>query len=222
MRVIDPIVLANLSAEVYRPAVILHMNILGNNLRYTTWQSSIMVSSAQYVPHGISFNAIRYGKGAIVDTVTIKIDDLNKDVYSLLKNVSSQDIPVNISIAVLDQYESVLGVSNLFKGSVGGWNYYPGFTELKVVSIFEQWARVSVSLFSTSCRWSVFGGQECKYSVTPGEVCDRTYTTCDSFGNTANFGGFRWVPTLIDKPLDPKGIPLPPAPPISLPPGIIR
>jgi hypothetical protein len=222
MRTIDPIVIENLKAEFYRPAVLMTMNISGDILRYTTWQTPIMVGGFKYVPLGMSFNAIRYGIGAIVDTVDIKIDDVNKNMYNLLSPLSNDNMALELSLAVLDRYETVLGTTDLFKGSISGWAYSPGATSIKGVSIFEQWGRVSVNLFSSSCRWTVFGGAECTYSVSPGNVCDRTYTTCQGFNNTANFGGFRWTPTLIDKTLDPKGIPVPPVDPAPIPRGVIR
>lgn len=52
--------------------------------------------------------------------------------------------------------------------------------------------KVPWRMYSTNCSYRIFKGAQCGYAGA-GTSCDRTYTTCGLFGNTARFGGFRYL-----------------------------
>jgi len=35
--------------------------------------------------------------------------------------------------------------------------------------------------------------------VGAADWCDRTYTKCVTLSNTTNYGGFRWLPSIVDR-----------------------
>ena len=199
MRVISQEVLDALASEEYRPAVLIKIDTETDILRYTTWDQPIFWNACYwYNPRGFRVNAIKYGSSSIVDNVTVKLDDVNRELYKSLAEPYGQTPICTVRIAVLDQYGEVLGSATLFVGDVTEWFYTTGQLSLKVSSVFSQWATVTTSTFSGSCRWKVFKGVECGYLGTELD-CDRTYSQCTSYSNTINFGGFRWVQSLDDK-----------------------
>jgi hypothetical protein len=86
----------------------------------------------------------------------------------------------------------------LFEGEIDRWQGPENEIEITVANIFSRWAQRTLAKQSASCRWKKFKGTECGYSGGQ-DWCDRTYTRCNALGNTASFGGFRWLPSIIDK-----------------------
>ena len=198
MRNINQTLLDKLASEEYRPAMLLKIEADPETVYYTTWDYGIAHSGEVYLPRGFHFNTIKYGASSVVDNMTIKIDDVDREIYALLYESSIQTPPATLTLVVLDADGEELAATDLFIGTISEWSYEPGTITFKISSVFVQWANVTTSTFSGSCRWKVFKGDECKYVGTE-EVCDRTYKACESFSNTDNFGGFRWIQSLEDK-----------------------
>jgi hypothetical protein len=86
----------------------------------------------------------------------------------------------------------------LFQGTIDGWDLDEEKVSLTVASELVQWSQRTLAKHSSSCRWKKFKGTECTYAGAEA-WCDRTYTRCAALSNQANFGGFRWLPSIIDK-----------------------
>jgi len=90
------------------------------------------------------------------------------------------------------------GAIILFNGQIDKWSLDESQLVMTIADMNVQWARKPLSRHPASCRWRVFKGPECGY--TGSETwCDRSYARCSALGNTANFGGFRWLPSIMDK-----------------------
>lgn len=86
----------------------------------------------------------------------------------------------------------------LFQGTIDGWNLDEEEVSFTIASELVKWNQRTLSRHSASCRWKEFKGTECAYAGA--EIwCDRTYTRCVALGNQANFGGFRWLPSIVNK-----------------------
>ena len=90
------------------------------------------------------------------------------------------------------------GAVTLFEGEIDSWILDEERLQMTVTSIFNRWSQRTLSRHSASCRWKKFKGTECGYSGS-ATWCDRTYARCQALGNAANFGGFRWLPSIIGK-----------------------
>ena len=101
------------------------------------------------------------------------------------------------SVSLVELYESLDPVT-LFQGEIGPWEMVEGKITMTITNQFSQWSQKTLNLHSASCRWKVFKGDQCSYSGSEA-WCDRTYSRCQALGNTANFGGFRWLPSIKDK-----------------------
>jgi hypothetical protein len=160
----------------------------------------IIFDSNTYSPRGFSFDRVNYGAHFIVDSVEIALDNLDSVMTSIFVGGTPQGSPVKLELVVLDSSYAIIGSASVtvFEGEIDSWDLDEEKLAITVTSIFSQWSQRTLSKHSASCRWKKFKGTECGYSG--GETwCDRTYARCVALANTANFGGFRWLPSIIDK-----------------------
>ncbi len=86
----------------------------------------------------------------------------------------------------------------LFKGEIGQWSMTEDEISFNIVSKLAHWNQRTLYRHPANCRWRVFAQFPCNYSGS--EIsCDRSYTRCLELSNTANFGGFRFLPYLENK-----------------------
>lgn len=206
MRTINTELLDQLKSNEYRIAILVVLQIGGTTKRYTTWSDDVWLDNEQYFPRGMKVGTVSYGSSNIVSGVSIDFDDVNRELLVALGELGVDDYPISIIMAALDEYGIIIpdGYATIFSGTFSQWDYRPKTVSIKAVSIFSKFNRTTTRVFSSSCTIKVFKGSQCNYSGAE-TVCDRTYTQCSAFGNTANFQGFRWLPDLLNKRLDIKG-----------------
>ena len=149
---------------------------------------------------GIRPDPASYGLGTIVDKCTIEIDNVDQYMTSIFVGSSVQGSDVGLRMVVLDEDLSIIGgeAFTLFSGEIDSWELDPDDkVVVTMANIFTRWNQMTLANHSSSCRWKVFKGAECGY-VGGATECDRTYVTCHTLGNSDNFGGFRWLPSLQD------------------------
>jgi hypothetical protein len=219
MRDIDSTVIEQLQAEELRPFILVDMNIEGTHYRYTDCDVPISYGGNLYDPLGFQINPIQYSTSRIVDQVEVEIDNLNSVMTSLFVGGTPQGSTVVVKLVVYTLSASVIWASGivwqagiqwmpsllqeagsvtLFEGEIDSWTLDEERLRMTVTSIFSRWSQRTLSRHSASCRWKKFKGTECGYSGT-AEWCDRTYARCQALGNTANFGGFRFLPSIIGR-----------------------
>jgi len=200
MREIDPAIIAQLEAEGMIVFQLLEMYIDDIYYRYADCDVPIM-ADYYYEPRSFKPESIQYGLNNIVDQMKVEVDNLDDALTSAFVGGTPQDSDVNLKLVVLDtDYSVIASPQTRFEGFINGWGLTEEKVSITVSSLFNQWAQKTLSKHSASCRWKVFKGTECGYSGS-GTWCDRTYTRCAALGNTDNFGGFRWLPSIVDKEL---------------------
>jgi hypothetical protein len=225
MRTIDSDIIAQLQAGELRPFLLLSVEIDGTTYYYTDCDVPISFDSHEYTPRKFTPESVRYSNNEIVSSVTFTIDDIDMDLKALFVGGTPQGGAVKYSLIVLDENYQLYppldylittagdyltttagdylvaddGESAiLFEGLIDDWEADETELRLTVKSIAIQWSRKNVAKQSASCRWKVFKGTECAYSGAE-TWCDRTYARCNALGNTANFGGERWLPSIVGK-----------------------
>jgi hypothetical protein len=199
MKTLPPAMKTDLESKAYIQALLLDFDNVGaKDFKFTTWGTRVLHSSTLYEPHGMLVNNISSSSSQIVDRVRIALDDTNREIINLLGRYDLGEYPVTITFVVLDHIGKVKASLIIFKGDLTQWEYQPRTLSTVVSSIFYQLSRVTTSQYSCSCRWRKFKGTECGYS-DEGLKCDRTYDQCVAYGNEVNFGGFRWLPSLVKK-----------------------
>lgn len=146
------------------------------------------------------------GDGVITPAVAATIDfdiSAGQSMFGKLDNFMVYDRPLSAAeIADLADYQSGgfvgPGVLTLFEGGLDAWTLNDKILKIGAKSEMARWTQKPLALHSVSCRWKEFKGTECTYAGA-GTWCDRTYTRCEDLANQANYGGFRWLPSIMDK-----------------------
>jgi hypothetical protein len=197
---------AQFESKELRPFFLLEMTISGTTYRYTDCDVPIYLSNT-YSPIGFKFQPVKYSMGTLLDKFTFTIDNLDSAFSGLFVGSTPQGSAVVLKAVVLDSsYDVVAGSAvTIFEGELDSWDITESQLKATVTSMFHQWSQKTLSKHSPSCRWKVFNsstlgstGVECA-STAGGAWCDRTYARCLSLGNSTNFGGYRFLPSLVDK-----------------------
>jgi hypothetical protein len=206
MRNIDPAFLSELKANASLPVVTLLHFIMGISVDpqyffFTTNDTDLLWDGHRWEARAIDWENMSFGNDQIVTNISFSIDDVDKRLYPFF--VLSEPLPydLHLYLASLDDNYQVQATVMLFRGFIDLWEYDQTVIKVEASSLFNQWSRKTLRMFSGSCRWAEFKGPECQY-IGEQTRCDRTYTECHAYGNVANFGGFRWLPRLQNKKIN--------------------
>jgi hypothetical protein len=199
MRSIDSSVMAQLEAGELRPFALLDIELDGTHYRYTDCDVPIIYSSNSYAPRGFSGEPIGYSVAHIVDQCGLEVDNLDDALTSAFVGGNPQGEPVLLLLVVVTASGTIIGTPvTLFDGAIDSWSIHEEKVQITLVNDLIRWSLPTLSLYSASCRWKKFKGTYCGYSGS-ATWCDRTYARCQALSNTDNFGGFRWLPSMVDK-----------------------
>jgi hypothetical protein len=190
--------MAALQADELRPFLLLDLNIDDTHYRYTECDVSISSGGNLFQPRSFKISAITYSLSKVVDSMQMETDNLDDALTAAFVGGTPQGSPVLLQQVLLDSdYSVIVEPITWFDGEVDDWQLKESL-RLTVVSEMVQWAQRTLNRHSPSCRWRTgFKGTHCGYSGDQ-TWCDRSYKRCESLGNTANFGGFRWLPSIVD------------------------
>lgn len=210
MRSIDSGIQAQLENNELIPFALFEMYIDSTYYRYTNCDVPLVVDGDRFESRQFTVPDVQYSQGAVLEEISIEMSHLDaggqdQDEISTLTSVFVGGSPQNevavLSLVVLDPSDfTVVGDTGfiIFKGNIGAWSISEDTLNISVVGILDQWSQRTLSNHPPSCRWRVFKGTECGYAG--GEtVCDRSYARCLELSNEDNFGGFRWLPSIINK-----------------------
>ena len=154
----------------------------------------------------LKFSPIRYSLARIVDKADIEMSMVENPamLYEFVGG-TPQGSKVILRLVIIDDDNiSMVGDTSftLFEGSIDQWNMTEDTLQFTAVSAISQWSQKGLRTHGSSCQWKKFKGQTkdspCMYSGGQS-WCDRTYARCEQLNNTDNFGGFRWLPSIVDK-----------------------
>lgn len=197
MRSIDANIVNQLKAGQLKPFILLE---IAATYYYTDCQVPIGLNSNLYQPRAFSIGGIRYSTGRVVDEASVELDNLDEELSTFFIGGTPQGEDVTISLVVLDSNNAVVAgdCTALFYGEIDRWSAKEDVIEFSIVNKYSRWPRKKAARHPSSCRWREFKDADCQYAGSDTE-CDRTYTTCTAKGNQANFGGFRWLPSIEGK-----------------------
>jgi phage-related protein len=194
---ISPVILSAKAA----PTITNPLLIQIGTFYFTNFNIAIIYQGNTYVPWTLEFDGIKSSDANPLDGTTIKLanggtTESNQNIVSsMILNNSITNAPVVIQECILNDDLSELGTYMIFSGQVDG---RPGLD--------EQWATIAVAAFANpwtqrfpkrritaSCGW-FFQDADCQYAGSLPGPCVKTYESCQAFGNTARFGGFRFAP----------------------------
>lgn len=156
------------------------------------------VSSHRYEPRGAKLEAVRYSLNTVVDSMRIEIDNLDDALTAAFVGGTPQGSEVVLQQVLLNANNQPIGEPIVwFRGTIDEWSLNEEKVSFTVASELVQWSQKTLGKHSASCRWREFAGTRCAYAGAK-TWCDRSYTRCVALGNQNNFGGFRWLPSIVD------------------------
>ena len=150
-----------------------------------------------YYPRWFEVEAVKYSMVDIVDQMQVEIDNLDYEMTPAFVGSTPRGDAMEYRQVLLSDTGFVIAGSILvFQGEIDSYTLDEETIKMTATSQFHAWGQRTLARHSSSCRWKEFKGTECGYA---GDVswCDRTYGRCQEVGNSANFGGFRFLPDLI-------------------------
>lgn len=203
----NPAIIDALASGKITPFLLFSMTIGEADFCYTSCDIPIPYGGRIYRPREFEFTGARYSMSNIVDRVTVTVDNLDDELTAAFLAGEAEDAPADLSCVLLDdealgdgRLEFIGGeAATIFPGHIDDWSWSAERSVVvTIASPLAAWGRTFSSLHSSSCRYRRFKGARCGYS---GEEtwCDRSYARCRELGNTDNFGGFRWLPSLEEK-----------------------
>jgi len=162
---------------------------------YLTGDSTSLVrfDSAQFTVENIT-----YSTGTIVDNMSIKIDNKNQVMTALFGEDMEDDQLCRLYRVVFNNQFEVIDAVMIFEGYLDPYELDESEIRFDVVSKFVRWSDKSFARHPALCRYRRFKGPRCQYTGDETD-CNRFYETCESYANTANFGGFRFLPDFMNK-----------------------
>jgi hypothetical protein len=151
-----------------------------------------------YATRGFEFESINYTLSNVMDDCTLRIDNLDSVLTAIFVDGTVEETKASVYIGLLDSAGDIVGTVLMFTGEVDAFELDETEVRLVIGSMFTRWANQAYNKHSAYCRWKVFKGTECAYAGA-GTWCDRSYVRCNTLGNAANFGGFRFLPSIENK-----------------------
>ena len=199
MRDIHADIITAIETGEIKPFLLLHMNIDGTDYFYTDCDVPLVVGGNNYSPRRFLVDTIRYSTNTAVDSVKIELDNLDDALTSVFVGGTPQDSEIILKQVLINTDNiSIIGSAvTWFQGELDEWTLDEGKIDFTVTSELVRWRQETMYKHSALCRWKVFKGTECAYAG--GQTwCDRTYARCSALVNTDNFGGFRFLPSIVD------------------------
>ncbi len=145
---------------------------------------------------GIDFDAVRLSTSPKVDNISLGIDNVDKGFSGTVLAEEVRGKECNVWQAALNKNMGVIGVVKIFMGYIDAIEIDNRRANIQLYNHFIRWRLLTPRrVHAATCQWT-FTGTECGGA---GAWCDHSWERCLALGNTLNFGGFRWLPYLVDK-----------------------
>jgi phage-related protein len=199
MRNVDASTLAQLQARELRTFVLVDKEIGGDHYRWTDCQVPIPHDGELYHPKPFSVGSIRYSSRYVIDLARVSYANLDSLMTALYVGSDTQGEPTTVYLVTVDAAGHIIGAPiTLFPGKIDEWGLDEEKLEETLRSRLARGDVCTLNRHSPSCVWHEFKGAECGYAGA-ATTCDRSYARCEALGNTANFGGDRWLPSIVNK-----------------------
>lgn len=197
MRNFIPGIASTIAAEEMTYFFLLELQLGAATVRYNDSDIQIIHEGETFTPNAFMFGDISGSATLAVESIDIEIDDTGKTLAAIVLNEDIRNKWAILSVGAIDS-EYVVHVQEFLRGIIGGWQLYDENTlKITITNELVLWSKKPLRIQMSSCPW-VFKGTECAYSG--GEsTCDQTYERCRFLGNTDNFGGDRFINSLMQK-----------------------
>lgn len=197
MKTISTAINAQLEAEQFQYFYTVELRLTGTTLYYTDCDRPVHYNNIRYYPAPLGFADIAYAAALSVDQVTVEMGNADLTLSAYLLGEDARNKTIIISFGVMDSTGTVVGLTGLFRGIIGEWDLTEDRATIRALNELVLWRKRPLRSASATCPW-VFKGTECAYAGA-GSWCDQSYSRCAGLNNQAHFGGFRFLPALMEK-----------------------
>lgn len=178
---------------------LLDLFLSSGQVRLTNADVDIFHEGAWYRSRGLDFGAAEYSIGLASDSVDVEIDNTDLLVSQWVQLQEIRGRRYLHRLAVLDAQAQVMGTMVLFDGLIDSASVSRKRGRIKIHNLMIFWQRrIPRRDHSATCPWTFKAADTCRY-VGGLTSCDKSWEQCGARGNTINFGGFRWLPSLQDR-----------------------
>lgn len=165
----------------------------------TNADQKIYYEGKVYEAWGINFGGAEYSISPTVDKVNVELDNVDETFSQMLQTSEMRGKRFLMRLAALDQNMSVLGTVIHFDGILDVARAKKKSFKIDIYNHMILWKKkVPRRTHQPTCTWTFKDAVTCKYAGAT-TTCDKSWEECLSMGNSINFGGFRWLPSMADK-----------------------
>ncbi len=208
-KTIDPTTQAQLESSTPKPFRLFEFYLDSGTRYYTDTDRKVLWSENFYDPIPIAVGDVKRSATGFVEQVSLSVAGADRVFAGLVMSETFRGRPLTIRRAVFDATGYVvLPVIEVFSGLMdeitGAIEKDTSNVHLTAKTYLEYWqAPLPKRSYQVGCDWAGrgrFKGVECKYAGA-ATTCDGTWAQCKSYGNQANYGGFRHLPQIEGTPL---------------------
>lgn len=151
----------------------------------------------EFQPHPVQVENIDQSGDLAVDKVTLAFSAVDLTLVSVVLGEDVSHKTVNVYFTCLDSIGKPIATEKIFSGVVTEWELTEQDLTVVLANELIAWQKKTLRTHSASCPW-VFKGSECTYAGAE-TWCDKSYERCKQLSNSANYGGFPFLPSIKDK-----------------------
>lgn len=172
---------------------------LATPVYYTDLDMDVVWNGTTYLSRGLKFNDIKVNLTAAIDRTSFDIDNTGLEMSSLILNQDTRGRACTIYLAAMDKAGQVVAADVLFTGMLDAVKVDSKKASFDVYSHMILWKKkIPGRIHQATCPWIFKETTTCRYGGAE-TWCDHSYNRCTALANTANYGGFRFLPSLQNK-----------------------
>lgn len=159
----------------------------GGILRFSAWDTVLALDGQNYTPQDISHDIISQASGGAVDTCTVTIQNVNRQMQAILEAYELRGLEISLWMLFRNLLPDDLVITHSF--TISSVEASREVVTLTCTSRMDHYG-VAVpreTFRRNNCRY-VWKGTYCKFSGA-GDYCRQTLQGCRALNNTVNYGG---------------------------------
>lgn len=172
---------------------------LSSTVYYTDLDVDVIYQGHTYLSWGLSFSAAEYSLTPQIDKISVEFDNVNGEFSAFALGEEVRGKKCVIRLAALSAPATILAASTKFAGVIDSCSIDHQRAKFEVYNPWLFWKRKTPRrIHQATCPWPFKSAGLCQY--TGSETwCDQSYDRCLALENMSNFGGFRFLPSLVNK-----------------------
>ena len=184
---------------------LLSLEFFAGTLRYTDYDIDLWYDGDRYSALGMDIGDVRFELTPEVDSVKIRLPNIENMFTPYVLDTDPRGTHVTIRLAALSQeaddrlpLATILSAGIIFAGEIDETEMDARQVVFDIASPFVRWRRrLPKRKYQPSCPLE-FKSARCGYSGA-ATWCDQSYARCLELSNSANYRGYRFVPSLANK-----------------------